>query len=198
MGELKTNEVILNDIKKEYNNKKKNENPLVIKFANIHTMKGIKCKETENCKPIDDKEQCKLGERCSPSIFDTSYKTLENEMTEIKLSNINNTINSELNFIETNTTEIEKNLTTISNKINHIGRYYYTENKKIDTMISTNLDEKNKKIERKKQKYMLEYNKIEELDQEINKKRKKINYYLNMLKYLIPILIIFILIKILI
>jgi hypothetical protein len=187
---------IFETIKKEYNLiPNKEDNPLRIRLGNFHTIQGYECIITNNCKPINNKEQCKYGTMCKDSIFDTSYKMLDVKWNEI---NLNDETKGYLNFIVENNNKKNNLLGKINDKLNNIGKYYYTENKKIDKMITTNLNKKDKIIETKNKKFMLEYNKIEELNYNINKKKKEIDYYLNMLKYLIPILIVLILIKILI
>ena len=189
---------IFETIKKEYNKKKKEDNLLVIKKANIHTIRGNECSITNDCKPVNSKERCKYATMCKYSIFDNSYKMLDVNWNEINVNDVNGETKGYLNFIVENNNKKNNLLGKINDKLTNIGTDYYGKNKKIEKMITSNLEKKNKLIENKNQKFMLEYNKIEELNYEINKKKKEVDYYLNMLKYLIPILIVFILIKILI
>lgn len=66
---------------------------------------------------------------------------------------------------------------------------FLEKNKVIGNKLSNDLKEKNQEFESKNNNYNIEYYKIEELNERIEKHKKTTKLYLEMLKYLIPILI---------
>ena len=195
MIEIKTNEELFNFIKDEYY--KSNNNLLNVKLANLHTIKGNRCNNASLCEPISDVnpvEECIYGSFKEKCLFDTSIKEINVEFDKLDLSSLN--IDTHKNFLK----EKEKDIYFILNEIykvsNGIGKFYFEKYENIDSMISKTLEKKKENVNKKKRRYMQKYSNIEELSNDIDNNKKKIEYYLNILKYLIPMLIILIFIKI--
>lgn len=105
--------------------------------------------------------------------------------------NIQNEIetNDKINHIKTSLSDINHYHNNINNQ-----KEILDSNNKFSKKVTNDLKRKNNILSSKKNKFMIEYDKIEELEKNIEKNKKIINKYINILKYLVPILILVIII----
>ena len=128
---------------------------------------------------------------------------LSNLPSKLELEeNIN--INYEsLNFNIKNENETNKKINLIKTSLSKMNDYHNNinnqkeildSNNKFSKKVTKDLKRKNNVLSIKKNKFLIEYDKIEELEKNIKKNKKIINKYINILKYLVPILILVIII----
>lgn len=134
--------------------------------------------------------------------INTVLYNLSNPITIFELEDNKININSEslkYNIHDENDTIHKISLIKQSlSKINHLQSNnnnqndFLKSNNNLSKKINKDLQIKNNILSSKQTKFMIEYDKIEELEKNIEKNKKIINKYLTILKYLIPILILII------
>ena len=134
--------------------------------------------------------------------INTVLYNLSNPITIFELEDNNININYEslkYNIYNENDTIHKINLIKQSlSKINHFQsnsnnqKDFLKNSNNLSKKINKDLQTKNDVLSSKQTKFMLEYDKIEELERNIKKNKEIINKYLTILKYLIPILILII------
>lgn len=134
--------------------------------------------------------------------INTVLYNLSNSITIFELEDNNINIDSEsLKYNIYNETDTINKINLIKqslSKINHFQsnsnnqKNFLKSNNNLSKKINKDLQIKNNILSSKQTKFMIEYDKIEELERNIEKNKKIINKYLTILKYLIPILILII------
>lgn len=142
------------------------------------------CKKNKKGDFMCDKSECLMNseEKILIDHNNLSY-TIEPSVKE-KIDDIYNKIDKMKNITLTTINNYNENSKTQND--------FYEKNEKIRSKLNNDLKMKNKIVDNKKNNFRIEYDKIEELNNNIENSKKLINQYLKILKYLIPILILII------
>ena len=145
---------------------------------------GLSLCNKENLKFNCDNSECLMPSEEKIYIdYNTLNYKLEDSIKDI-IKNIHNKINI-MNYVTFN--NINSN-----NDNSETQKEFSEKNNKIRNKLESDLSLKKKIFDNKTNNFRIEYNKIEELNNNIEKNKKIISKYLEILKYLIPILILII------